>query len=476
MSTNNIIEALDKISGAGSSSDNIVEAIGKMQEGIGNAVDEYLRENPPGDIVAGVSSVNGKQGEVTLNANDVGAISTSDLQDAIDDALTQAKESGEFDGATGATGSAGHSPVVTATKSGKVTTVSVDGTAIATINDGNDGSTGAQGPQGPKGDTPVKGTDYWTSVDKAEIVADVTDELVDKITEPSSDGTAGQVLTTDGEGGRSWESVEGVSDGIKLAMLQIARNVAYSNANGASYYDDLMNALYPQVTLEGISATYTPTKYIYVTDSLDSLKDDLVVEGEYSNNMTIPVPYTLSGSLARGSSTITATYGEETDTFSVTVREWRYLTLEDIIESTGFTGLSVSNGVITATSYLDYTVLEFSQKALPIRIRMATDTFGVCYNKVDANSYYGFTNAGGHYTFTKSVDHYTAVSTPAVGEMIVNGYMKNFVTINLIDGELIITGANNSTIKYTNANCVAVWFNATDSLPLECEVSEHGII
>ena len=42
-------------------------------------------------------------------------------------------------GETGATGADGHSPVVTASKSNGVTTVYVDGTSIATINDGQDG-------------------------------------------------------------------------------------------------------------------------------------------------------------------------------------------------------------------------------------------------------------------------------------------------------------------------------------------------
>lgn len=41
-------------------------------------------------------------------------------------------------GETGPQGPAGHSPVVTATKSGKVTTIEVDGTAIAAVNDGAD--------------------------------------------------------------------------------------------------------------------------------------------------------------------------------------------------------------------------------------------------------------------------------------------------------------------------------------------------
>nr|DAJ15707.1 MAG TPA: collagen triple helix repeat protein [Phage sp. ctucZ11] len=56
---------------------------------------------------------------------------------------------------------------------------------------GEKGDTGGTGPQGPKGDTgdtgprgpaghaPVKGTDYWTAADKAEIVADVLAALPD---------------------------------------------------------------------------------------------------------------------------------------------------------------------------------------------------------------------------------------------------------------------------------------------------------
>ena len=41
---------------------------------------------------------------------------------------------------------------------------------------GESGATGPQGPAGeagPAGYTPVKGTDYWTAADKAEMVNDV---------------------------------------------------------------------------------------------------------------------------------------------------------------------------------------------------------------------------------------------------------------------------------------------------------------
>ena len=51
-------------------------------------------------------------------------------------------------GDPGIAGQDGHSPVVTATKSGKTTTISVDGAAIATVEDGVDGKPGAAGSDG----------------------------------------------------------------------------------------------------------------------------------------------------------------------------------------------------------------------------------------------------------------------------------------------------------------------------------------
>lgn len=55
-------------------------------------------------------------------------------------------------GPAGAPGKDGHSPVVTATKTGKATTISVDGAAIATVEDGADGAPGKDGSPGAKGD------------------------------------------------------------------------------------------------------------------------------------------------------------------------------------------------------------------------------------------------------------------------------------------------------------------------------------
>ena len=92
-------------------------------------------------------------------------LNASELPTAINTALAQAKESGEFDGPAGPAGPEGPQ--------------------------GPKGDTGATGPQGPKGDTgatgpagetgpagadgytPVRGTDYWTASDQQQIVSDV---------------------------------------------------------------------------------------------------------------------------------------------------------------------------------------------------------------------------------------------------------------------------------------------------------------
>ena len=92
--------------------------------------------------------------------------------------------------------------------------------------------------------------------------------------------------------------------------------VSYMNASTTI----TVNAI--AVNLVSISAIYTQSGAIYETDTLDSLKSDLVVTATYSDSSTATVPsadYTLSGTLTEGTSTITVSYGNQTTTFTVTV-------------------------------------------------------------------------------------------------------------------------------------------------------------
>ena len=110
-------------------------------------MDKRISALEQGGSVAGVSSVNGQTGAVTITAAGLGALTEDDLKGATDRALAQAKASGEFDGAQGPKGDTG-----------------------AQGPQGETGPQGPAGPTGPAGTTPVKGTDYWTDADKAEIV------------------------------------------------------------------------------------------------------------------------------------------------------------------------------------------------------------------------------------------------------------------------------------------------------------------
>ena len=114
----------------------------------------------------------------------------------------------------------------------------------------------------------------------------------------------------------------GLTDELKQALLQIAAKIAYVDDQGQSYYDDLYDALYPAVTLTGITATYTQTETVYTTDALNVLISDLVVTANYSDGTSETIAstdYTLSGTLTAGTSTITVTYSDMTATFSVNV-------------------------------------------------------------------------------------------------------------------------------------------------------------
>ena len=233
-----------------------------------------------------------------------------------------------------------------------------------------------------------------------ENVIDGTYETMDDI-QTQVNGLDTRVTALE-EGGGS-----GLTDDIKTALLQIAQKVAYIDANGQDYYDDLYDALYssssrsvllvlshvsssntqstvevgdsytttltastnytinsvtvtmggvdvtsttyssgtvsiPSVTgnivitatavlaAQSITATYTQSGTVYDTDSLNSLKADLVVTANYSGGGSDTVPssdYTLSGTLTAGTSTITVTYAGLTTTFNVTVtHEEAYVT------------------------------------------------------------------------------------------------------------------------------------------------------
>lgn len=150
-------------------------------DAIKNAVEDYLEQNP---VEVPVESVNGKTGKVKLTAEDVGAISQDDLQEATNEALAQAKASGEFDGPQGHAGPQGiqgiqgeAGPQGPQGEQGIPGEKGEKGEPGTNGKDGINGKDGVDGKNGADGRTPIKGTDYFTEADKAEMVSDVISAL-----------------------------------------------------------------------------------------------------------------------------------------------------------------------------------------------------------------------------------------------------------------------------------------------------------
>jgi hypothetical protein len=162
-------------------------------EEIAEAVEEYMAEHPLEEADPTVPEWAKQPEKPEYTADEVGALSETELQSAVDKALAQAKASGEFDGEPGKGGQPG-----TPGKDGTSVTVSsvsestVDGgTNVVTFSDGKKlnirngsqgspgtpGKDGTNGKDGNPGHTPQRGTDYWTPADQAAIVADVLDAL-----------------------------------------------------------------------------------------------------------------------------------------------------------------------------------------------------------------------------------------------------------------------------------------------------------
>lgn len=148
------------------------------------------------------------------------------------------------DGNPGAPGKDGHSPVVTATKSGKTTTISVDGAAIATVEDGADGKPGAAGADGKSAyQYAVEGGYTGTETEfSAKMAAEIPtasspeDGEVFVIVDDS-----GEVVDPEPEGGRTvlynFDFTQGLTDSVSGVNAVLA-GTATQDANGVHLNDE----------------------------------------------------------------------------------------------------------------------------------------------------------------------------------------------------------------------------------------------
>ena len=131
-----------------------------------------------------------------------------------------------------------------------------------------------------------------------------------------------------------YSSETSLSANAKRALLNLLQHVVYVDDQGQSYYEALA------LTLNGdevtsLTAVYSPGTFRpHAGESLDVLRPYLTVTANYSSGNTETVQnYTLDGTMAAGSQTITVGYMGKTTTVTVTVYARSYLANFDFTTS-----------------------------------------------------------------------------------------------------------------------------------------------
>jgi len=153
----------------------------------------------------------------------------------------------------------------------------------------------------------------------------------------------------------------GLSDSVKVALLDVIANIAlWKDGDGQQYYDALETALY-EGDYPRITATFNSgSNIIYTDDALDALKQYLVVKyketKESSEVIIASNAYTLSGTLSDGENVIRVLYESLSTTFIAeavdfyNIHEWQFPTDGHLRTVTGVWETVNSNLGISGTT------------------------------------------------------------------------------------------------------------------------------
>lgn len=253
-------------------------------------------------------------------------------------------------------------------------------------------------------------------------------------------------------------AVGGMSEEFKQALLNCFANVAWINDDGQTYYDALYDAMYPPVDVLSISAVFTQGEaVIYETDSLDTLRQYLVVTATTTDSTTQTVTdYTLSGTLTEGTSTITVLYNGKTDTFAVTVTEYNPLpsgyTKYDYISADGNAYFQIQNASNPPVP-LGYTVRTIAQQTTHSDSNAKVASGGGNNDAYIAYAAYSKTagKAGAYYGAAASftdVENLLTAPTEFITKFAVDGVTTT--TTNSGVSQTVVTPSGGTTFKSSN--------------------------
>lgn len=236
------------------------------------------------------------------------------------------------------------------------------------------------------------GQTYLDALDDAMYAVTAISLNINSLSFSSLNSTQQLTATTTPAGGNvTWSSSD--TSIATVSSTGLVTSVGYGSATITATSGSVSatcSVVVAQATLSSISAVYTQSGTVYDSDSLDSLKADLVVTAHWSNSTTTAVPstdYTLSGTLTVGTSTITVSYGGKTTTFNVTVSQDTTYTeaiLATMIPGEDFTyvpgTIAASTGEVTENESSTFRVSNL------ITIPTGTTSISFKFSKYDANS------------------------------------------------------------------------------------------
>ena len=252
-----------------------------------------------------------------------------------------------------------------------------------------------------------------------------------------------EIIVTPGGGGMDTET--------KDALLECFEHVAWIDENGQTYYNNLLNALYP---LQSISAVYTQSETVTESTPLDDLKSDLVVTATFEDGTSKEVTnYTLSGTLTVGTSTITVTYFTETTTFDVTVSTG-YIYYDYLQgDGTAFIDTGLLGNTYAGDGYIKYVKLQIVDTATDKTIFGIRNAWG--YTGIQAcTGSSGFAVAFGN--------KWTTISGKGSGDML--ELELNHPNIN-VAGNTYATVTNATPTITSNTTTISLFGGTTASKP-----------